>query len=161
MRFDDHQAISIAIEMERRGEEFYTKAARISKNEEAVALLDILARDERCHMADFQRLAERVCGNEGCYYDEETGAYLTAVAADIVFPGGLMELIPGDGLSSPEAVLLYAIRSERDSILFYTEISSCALDESARGVFAEILRAEKGHLARLTRMLEKTRLGQV
>lgn len=157
MRFDDHQAISIAVEMERRGEEFYTKAARVSKSAETVALLQMLARDERCHMADFQRLGERVCGEEGCYYDEEIGAYLTAVAADIVFPGGLMQLVPDNGLSSPEAVLLYAIRSERDSILFYTEISSVALDEGARGVFAEILRAEKGHLARLTRMLEKIR----
>lgn len=157
MRFDDQQAVSIAIEMERRGEEFYRKTARVSKNPEAVALLETLAGDERCHMADFQRLSERLCGDGGCSYDEETGAYLTAIAADIVFPGGLMELIPDGGLHSPEAVLLYAIRSEKDSILFYTELSEHALDESARGVFTEILRAERGHLARLVHLLEKIR----
>ena len=157
MRFDDHQAISIAIEMERRGEEFYRKTARVSKNPEAIALLETLAADERCHMADFQRLSERICGDGGCIYDDETGAYLTAVAADIVFAGGLMELIPDSGFNSPEAVLLYAIRSEKDSILFYTELSEHALDEGARGVFAEILRAERGHLARLSRLLEKIR----
>lgn len=156
MRFDDHQAISIAIEMERRGEEFYRKTARVSKNPEAIALLETLAADEKCHMADFQRLSVRLCGDGGCTYDEETGAYLSAVAADIVFAGGLMELIPDSGFNSPEAVLHYAIRSEKDSILFYTEMSEHALDENARAVFAEILRAERGHLARLARLLEKT-----
>ncbi len=156
MRFNDRQAVSIAIEMERRGEDFYMKAARVSKNPEAVALLELLAKEERGHMAEFSRLAKGVCGQDGCFYDEETGAYLTAIAADIAFPGGLMELIPGGGLHSPEAVLAYAIRSERDSILFYTEISAVALDEGARNVFAEILRAEKGHLRRLMNLLEKT-----
>lgn len=155
MLFDDKQAISIAIEMERRGEEFYRKAARVSKSEQAVALLAKLAEEERCHMADFQRLAERICGGECGPYDEETGAYLTAVAADIVFPGGLMELIPEGGLHSSEAVLRYAIRSEKDSILFYSEMTAHALNESARAVFEEILRAERGHLARLVIMLEK------
>ena len=155
MRFDDHQAVSIAIEMERRGEEFYLKAARVSKNPEAVALLRLLANDEKKHMADFQRLQASL-GDSGSY-DEETGAYLTAIAADIVFPGGLMELLPDNGLSSPEAVLLYAIRSEKDSILFYSEMSTHAQDASARGIFDEILRAERGHLARLVHMLERVR----
>lgn len=157
MRFDDHQAISIAIEMERRGEEFYTKAARVSKNEEAVELLEKLAGDERCHMADFQRLADRICGGECGPYDAETGAFLTAVAADIVFPGGLMELIPDGGLNSQEAVLRYAIRSEKDSILFYSEMTCHALNENAREIFEEILKAERGHLARLVLLLEKTK----
>lgn len=155
MRFDDIQAVSIAVEMERRGEEFYTKAARVSRNAEAVALLEKLAGEERCHMADFQKIAQRLCGDGGCAYDDETGAYLTAIAADIVFPGGLMELIPDGGLHSAEAVLRYAIRSEKDSILFYSEMTRHALDESARAVFEEILKAERGHLARLVIMLEK------
>jgi len=156
MRFDDKQAVSIAVEMERRGEEFYSKTARVSKNPEAVALLAKLAEEERRHMADFQRLSERLCGEGGCSYDEETGTYLTAIAADIVFAGGLMELIPDGGLHSPEAVLRYAIRSEKDSILFYTEMTGHALDDSARAVFDEILKAERGHLARLVNLLEKT-----
>ena len=154
MRFDDHQAVSIAIEMERRGEEFYRKAARVSKSEATIALLHTLADDEKGHMSDFQRLADRL-GGDNRTYDEETGVYLTAIAADIVFPGGLMQLLPGDGLSNPEAVLLYAIRSEKDSILFYSEMTRHALNDSARGIFEEILRAERGHLARLLRMLER------
>lgn len=160
MRFDDHQAVSIAVEMERRGEAFYQKAARVSKNAETVSLLHVLAADEKSHMADFLSLSNRLDDSGTASYDAETAAYLTAVAADIVFPGGLMELLSEDGLSNPEAVLRYAIRSEKDSILFYSEMVRHALDDNARNVFEEILCAERRHLSQLVRMLERVRTGE-
>lgn len=154
MQFDFRQAVSIAMEMERRGEDFYRRAARVSKSDEAIALLNRLAEDEKTHLADFRKLSQRLCGGECEPYDEETSAFLTAVAADIVFPGGLMGLLPGDGFSSPRAVLLYAIRSEKDSILFYTELIAHSSDGEAEAVVREILDKEKWHLRRLVAMCE-------
>ena len=153
--FSDVEGLRIAMEMERRGEDFYRRAARVSRADETVALLNALAEDERLHGSEFQRLhdlaAARNDGSEKAY-DDETNAYLSAIAADIVFPGGLMALRQ-TGFENPRAVLTTAIASEKDSILFYTELAAHARDEEARRVFEEITRQERGHLARLLNKL--------
>ena len=152
--FSDLEGIRIAIEMERRGESFYRHAARVSKSEETVEMLLSLANEEQYHRAEFERLLRAECarGMSDCAYDDETNAYLTAIAAEVVFPKGLMAL-KDEGFENPEAVLLHAIASEKDSILFYTEMQQRTADDHSREVFGEIVRQERGHLFRLQRRL--------
>ena len=83
-------------------------------------------------------------------YGEEASAYLSAVAADIVFPGGLMALRE-EGFDDIRAVLDYAIASEKDSILFYSELARLSSDTEARKTFLEIAEQERGHMRRLCR----------
>ena len=154
MQFDDIQAVTISMEMERRGADFYRRASRVSKAAQVASLLDILAREEDAHQEEFARLADRVRRQPRGAYDEELSAYLTAIAAEIVFPGGVVELASEGGLRDPAAVLQYAIRSEKDSILFYSELSAHAADDAARSTFREILGMERRHLARLTSLLD-------
>ena len=92
--FSDLEGIRIAIEMERRGESFYRRAAKVSKSEDTIAMLNSLANDEKRHQAEFERLykAESEAGMSDKAYDDETNAYLTAIAAEVVFPKGLMAL---------------------------------------------------------------------
>lgn len=148
--FSDVEGLRIAVEMERRGEDFYRRAAKVSRGREMVALLNALAEEERLHGREFQRLQDLACARKGAMeaYDDETSAYLSAIAAEIVFPGGLMALRQ-EGFESPRPVLAAAIASEKDSILFYTELAACARDAEARATFEEIARQERGHLARL------------
>ena len=153
--FSDVEGLRIAVEMERRGEDFYRRAAKVSRAPETVSLLNDLADDEVLHGREFQRLYDQACARRGgCdeAYDSETNAYLSAIAADIVFPGGLMALRQA-GFEDPAAVLKAAIASEKDSILFYTELAACARDAQARGTFLEIARQERGHLALLLNRL--------
>ena len=152
--FSDLEGIRIAIEMERRGESFYRHAARVSKSEETVEMLLSLANEEQYHRAEFERLLSAECarGMSDCAYDDETNAYLTAIAAEVVFPKGLMAL-RDEGFENPEAVLMHAIASEKDSILFYTEMQQRSADAHSREVFGEIVRQERGHLFRLQRRL--------
>lgn len=152
--FSDLEGIRIAIEMERRGESFYRRAAKVSKSAETVAMLNALAADEMHHKAEFERLykAESEAGMSDKAYDDETNAYLTAIAAEVVFPRGLMAL-KDEGFENPEAVLQHAIASEKDSVLFYSEMQDRTHDDHAKAVFAEIIRQEKGHLFRLQRQL--------
>ena len=153
--FSDLEGLRIAIEMERRGESFYRRAARVSKSEETIAMLNSLADDELHHRAEFERLykAELEGGMSDKAYDDETNAYLTAIAAEVVFPKGLMAL-KEVGFENAEAVLIHAIASEKDSILFYSEMQSLTRDDRARDVFGEIIRQERGHMFRLQRQLE-------
>ena len=150
--FNDLEGLRIAIEMEKRGEDFYRRAAKVSRSEETIFLLNQLASDEVVHAAEFERLYNQALEYHDARaqenYDEETSAYLSAVAADIVFSSGLMAL-RRVGFESPEAVLEYAIGSEKDSILFYTELNGCAKTAHCRSTFQEIARQERRHLARL------------
>lgn len=154
--FSDLEGLRIAVEMERRGESFYRRAAKISRSPETVALLNELAEDECRHGAEFQRLYDEECARPGrecdCGYDPETSAYLSAIAADIIFPGGLMALRQS-GFDNPEAVLLSAIASEKDSVLFYTELAQIARNTHAREIFSEIARQERNHMTWLQRQL--------
>lgn len=155
--FSDTEGLRIAVEMERRGESFYRRAALVSRNSETVAMLNALADDEVLHGREFTRLLEAALArptsaNE--QYDDETSAYLTAIAADVVFPRGLMALRQA-GFEDPRAVLMNAIASEKDSILFYTELAQHARNAQAKAVFAEITRQERGHLTRLINKLDE------
>lgn len=152
--FSDLEGLRIAIEMERRGESFYRRAARVSRSEDTIAMLNSLANDEMHHRAEFERLykAEAEAGMSDKAYDDETNAYLTAIAAEVVFPKGLMGL-KEEGFDNPAAVLNHAIASEKDSILFYGEMYARTADEHAKAVFNEIIRQERGHMFRLQRQL--------
>ena len=153
--FSDVEGLRIAVEMERRGEDFYRRAARVSRTQETVSLLNSLADDETMHGREFQRLHDlavaRKDSREDAYYDE-TNAYLSAIAAEIVFPGGLMTLRQ-TGFENPRAVLMTAIASEKDSILFYTELADRAHSDEARSMLLEIARQERGHMTRLLNKL--------
>ncbi len=142
--FSDREGLRIAVEMERRGEDFYRRSARISKNGATIATLEQLADDEALHRAEFEKMLKGI-SLSGEIYDQETNAYLSAIAADVVFPEGLMALRQ-TGFESPMGVLREAIQSEKDSILFYGELAELATDEDARRIFNEIIRQERAHM---------------
>ena len=147
--FNDLEGLRIAVEMEKRGEALYRK---VSKLPEVKAMLEALARDEVAHAAEFEALQKEACARrDACVsYGEEASAYLSAVAADIVFPGGLMAL-RAEGFDDMRAVLDYAVSSEKDSILFYLELARLSRDPAAREVFLQIAEQERGHMRRLCR----------
>lgn len=152
--FNDREGLRIAAEIERRGLNFYTRAQTVTKSAAVRALLAELIADERTHLNEFSRLYENaaLC-DEPEAYTFEASAYLSAIAADIVFPGGLSELLRDDGFDSVRGILEYGIRSEKDSILFYKALIERIADESAKDVFREVVRQETGHLSRLQSML--------
>lgn len=100
--FNDIEGLRIAAEMERRGGEYYRRAAKLSHSPEAVDMLLFLAEDEARHLAEFEKLARRVAQErpDAPEYDADTNAYLSAIAAEIVFPGGLMALGAKHGFDS-------------------------------------------------------------
>lgn len=159
--FNDLEGIRIAVEMERRGRDFYGAAARLSHGEEMKALLNALRLEEDAHMGQFQRLyeRERARASGGQVYSAETSAYLTAVAADVVFSEGLVAVGVKGGFQEPQVMLAEGIRSEQQSIDFYRALSEAARDERTAAIFREILEQEQMHLERLKNQLEKYSAG--
>lgn len=153
--FSDLEGLRIAVEMERRGAELYRHAARVSQRPEVVALVQRLERDELDHQRQFSAHYERLrdARVEDEPYGEENSAYLAAVAADVVFPGGLVEMAAHAIVDGPAAILRRAIQSEKDSILFYDEMIERTQNEAARRAFADIVTDERRHMQELTEML--------
>lgn len=151
--FGDLEGLRIAAEMEKRGGEFYRLAARVSRAQEAKELLTSLAADEAIHLREFQRLYEKAESENRDPYPPERGAYLAAMAAEIAFPEGVVGL--AGQLESPEAILKSAIRSEEESIRFYTELTKATGCAPMASVFEDIIRQETGHLHRLQKMLSE------
>ena len=155
--FSDLEGLRIAVEMEKRGVEFYHRAAKLTTSRHIAEMLEELAQEEADHQRDFSKLLSAQCaarGNEPAVcYSSETSAYLSAVAADVVFPGGLMEVGRRGGFDSLPAILTTAIDSEKNSILFYTELRDLTGDPLAREAFSSVIAQEKVHLARLQQQL--------
>ena len=154
--FSALEGLRIAVEMEKRGGAFYARAARFSRSDAARDMLLKLAAEEQIHEREFSRLyqQEESRGEPSARYDEETSAYLSAIAADIVFAGGLMAI--RDAFDDPVQVVRQAIASEKDSILFYTELAGLTDDPAAARIFRDIARQERGHL-----MLLEARLAEL
>ena len=155
--FNDLEGLRIAVEMEKRGAQLYQRALRICQVPRAQALLRQLEADERNHQGEFFRLYQLQSARRQVWpdYSLEQSAYLSAMAADVVFPGGLGEMGMDNGFDSPAAILRYAIQAEKDSLLFYGALMEQTGDPESRSVFAEIIRQERGHLAALTQMLRE------
>lgn len=105
-------------------------------------------------------MLERLCAQdeedeEG--YDMEANAFLSAIASEVVFPGGVLASLMNRQLETVRDVLMHAIGSEKDSILFYMEMLMETKDASFASVFREIINEEKRHLCDLQRLLEKTK----
>ena len=156
-QFSDLEGLRIAMEMEKRGHDFYRRAARLTKSESIVKMLEELAAEEEGHQRDFSKLMEDQCAGRfaeaSACYSSETSTYLSAIAADIVFPGGLMEVGRRGGFDNLAAILTTAIDSEKNAILFYSELRDLTGDEDAKNAFGSVIAQEKVHLARLQEQL--------
>ena len=155
--FSDLEGLRVAMAMEKRGGEFYRRAARILSDPALRALLLDMAEEETYHLAEFESLYALAQVEGDSPYDEETSAYLSALAGDIVFSGGLSELV---ARPDPQSILAASIRSEEESIAFYDGMRRCARDARARERFAVIADTERAHLAGLMARREQIESGK-
>lgn len=151
--FSDLEGLRIAAEMESRGGRFYQRAARIVRDPALQEMLVDMAEEEKIHLSQFQRLYDLALELGGDQiYDEETNAYLSALAAEYVFPGGLAEMMCEP---TAQGILQASIRSEQEAIAFYTRMGQAAHLDSARRRFEEIASTEQAHLESLQVRLDQ------
>jgi rubrerythrin len=145
---DVKEAIKTAIQMERDGHAFYTKAAAQTSSEMGRSVFTSLAQDELLHLDTFQRLFEETVGKnewEALTLSGKKYAQLPVFPKDLKATEG----------ASPDANELDALRtamdSERQAIDFYTSILEDTEDDEARRIIAEIIDQESSHF----RLLEE------
>ena len=157
--FNDLEALEIAIQIEKRGENFYKQVSSLTDDYSIKAMLEELAEQERDHAATFQKIYNELSQSKEDFddtylYEPEVSAYLRAMTESSVFPSEarLKEIV--DGLRDIKDVLTIGIQAEKDSILFYTEMTINARYIAAKDAFRRLLKEEKEHLIDLQTKLK-------
>ena len=156
-QFSDREALKIAAQIERKGERFYRMAKGVAKNGPAENLLELLRQQELGHAIRFEKMSEKIESMQDEPYDLEANAFLSAIAAEIVFPGGVLASLMNKKLETVRDILMHAISSEKDSLLFYYEMLSETEDKECAVILREIIAEEKKHLCDLQELLENTK----
>ncbi|RME21641.1 MAG: hypothetical protein D6806_14370 [Deltaproteobacteria bacterium] len=147
------QVIEKALELEKSGFDFYTKAKEWAKNPEAAKLFGQLAEEESHHTAFLQREKESL---------EKSGGWTEIPELKSSEPSGTGPVFP-QGKSAPrqvgqdsteEDVLLFALDIEARSYELYRKAAEEAVDEAGRRFLMRIAGAEQAHFDAIMNIYE-------
>ena len=144
------EALQIACEMEKRAVKMYQRGAMLFPHlKEHLYSYEL---EERAHLAGFRKMGEKLGGATG-----EDQVLLSAYAASVIFPGGLMEANRENAFTDLASFLAYAAGQEQEAIHRYTEFASLCQSDEARDMFLAIAREEEGHYAALMSQAEEAK----
>jgi rubrerythrin len=153
--FTGADALDMAIQIERRGIDFYHKAATASNDDNVREVFDLLRGEEEKHAHIFREMKERYEDfNIPESYPGETSSYLDSFTKGEVFSedSGPSEI--GEKIGNPIQAVEFAMGIERNSILFYSGLKR-VIRKSERDVIEEVITEEHGHIRKLTDLKRK------
>ncbi len=149
--FSASEVITMAVQIEKNGLEFYSKMAKKAQTEKSEELFKFLAAEEVRHAATFQKMLNSLKQLElTASEEEEYNNYLGALTSSRVFNQEVNTDEIVKNLDDATAIDL-AIEAEKDSILFYYELMAQAMNED-RSAIEKVIKEEKSHYAMLMRM---------
>ena len=142
------EALYIAIEMERGAVQLYERAIRLLSNlgrekEPLRAQLASMLADEKQHLAQFTELYA------GLSVEVERSLALSAVAAEILFPGGLMGAVREGLLEDEASMVAFAAQAEDTAARTYRAFAAQSEDAHAAEMLNGIALEEDKHLTSL------------
>lgn len=147
---NEQQALCVAVEMERRAIRVYERALMLAADEQVRAGIQEILNDERQHLRRFSAM------KESCPMAEADERMLTqAIAAEMLFPGGVMELERAKGLATLQGLYEFAAESEKTAVDNYLDYASKCSDPAIAEAFVSIASEESIHLAELKKKLER------
>lgn len=146
---DQQQALSVAVEMEKRAIRTYERALMIVQDAQVAAGIRDILSDERGHLELFSSMAQ------GAAAPAEERLLTEAMAADALFSGGVMEMARREGFRSLEKLYQFAADSEKSAVENYTAFAELSTDEQVKQAFLSIAQEEAGHLSALEHQLRQ------
>ena len=141
------EALYIACEMEKRAIRLYERAMTVFAEGPLAEAIRAILGDEKNHLARFSQLG---AGADGF----ARAQLLSARAARVLFPGGLMEAQRRGAFDSVQALLAYAAEEEKTAALQYGRFAR-ELTGAAAAAFAAIESEEKQHLKKLLEWMDE------
>lgn len=155
MLFKSAQIVEFAIGIEKNGEAFYQALAQKLTDPATRQAVESLAKAESQHIIDFQAVRDRL----GDYdipeqYPGEYEAYVKVLIDENVFgKAPEIEKLVAQVPSDVEALNL-AIRFEKESILFFTELMRLVSNTDRQPIW-ELIRQEQEHILKLVELKNK------
>jgi rubrerythrin len=136
------EAIQTAIQMEKDGHAFYTKAAAQTTDAYGRSVFESLAADELVHLETFQKMFQgKIDAVEWDTLVQSNKKYANLA----VFPKDL-KTVEGASPSSNELdALRMGMDSEKEAIDYYTKILNGTSDGEVQEILTEIINQEKNH----------------
>jgi len=153
VRYSAKEVLDMALRIEENGEFFYAMAAEAARTDKAKVLFEFLLMEEKKHTRCFRALIKdagtETAPNKLDPYIEDAYLYLNALADSEVFINAEEGAEFAQKIRSEEDAIDYAIKAEKDSLLFYYEIGHF-IREKDKGILDTIVKEEKDHLQKLT-----------
>jgi rubrerythrin len=146
------EAVEVALVMEEEGIRFYTLAEQKAGVPELKKLFSFLRDKEHQHIETFRRLYSDLAAREGdpdaelWLLDTEVSSYFRAAVDSTVFPAkGSAEKAIAE-LHGVTEILRFALRLEKESILFYHELLASAPWPEAKTLLEKVIAEERRHV---------------
>jgi Fur family ferric uptake transcriptional regulator len=140
-------ALRIAIATERSGLEFYSRAARVTKDVQGRKVFQHLALEEKSHLATLEERYAELLQRDPALESRPTFLFFKG-AANGIFAEGAEQLLKG---VNDEQALLIGIKCERGSHNFFQKYGDQFEDSEGKQIFLEFAEEEREHLELLER----------
>ena len=140
-------ALRIAIATERSGLEFYSRAARMTRDPRGHTVFQKLAEEEREHLAKLEARYQKLLAHDPQLESRPTFLFFKG-AANGLFAAGADEVARG---VDDKQALLIGMRCERTSHRFFKRYGEKFEDSEGKQIFLEFAREEREHLELLIR----------
>jgi rubrerythrin len=135
-------AIKTAIQMEKDGHAFYTKAAGQTKSDLGRTVFESLAADELVHLETFHNIFQgRIDSVEWNTLVQSNSKYTNLT----IFPKDLKTTEGADPNSDELDALRMGMDSEKEAIDYYTTVVNDTSDAEVKEILTEIINQEKNH----------------
>jgi rubrerythrin len=141
-KYNVKNAIQTAIQMEKDGHAFYTKAAAQTNNTLGRTVFESLAADELVHLETFQKIFQgKIDAVEWDTLVQSNSKYTNLT----IYPKDL-KTVEGTNPNSNELdALRMGMDSEKEAIDYYTTIVNGTSDDEVKEILTEIINQEKNH----------------
>jgi Fur family ferric uptake transcriptional regulator len=146
-------ALRMAIATERSGLEFYTRAARMTKDRRGRTVFQRLAEEEKEHLGTLERRYQTLLAKDPQLESRPTFLFFKGAASNL-FAAGAEEL--SKGVDDQEALRI-GIKCERGSHEFFKRYGERFEDSEGKQVFLEFADEERAHRDLLVREYNKLR----
>jgi Fur family ferric uptake transcriptional regulator len=144
-------ALRVAIDTERQGLRFYTRAAKLTREPLARQVFESLATDEDGHLGALQRRYDMLLAEDPDLEARPTFLFFRATGGSL-FAEGLEELRSGVDV---EQALRIGIACERGSYRFFQRYGERFEDSEGKRIFLEFAEEERAHLELLQGHLKR------
>ena len=148
---NEQQALAMAVEMEKRAIRVYERALTLTDDPAVVGGIREILQEEQQHLCRFNAM-KMACP---ALPVKEDRLLIQAISAELLFPGGVMEMERAKGLDTLEGLYRFAAESEYDAMIKFADYADKCESQDVREAFLSIAREAAVHYARLKEKVDE------